>query len=821
MAQKSRTDRAPSAPAVVRFGPFELDLRSAELRRNDLRIRLQDQPFQILLLLLERPGEVVLREEIRQKLWPNNTVVEFDHSINAAVKRLRDVLRDSAEEPRYIETLPKRGYRFIAQLEPASSEPAELTVSEPAELKVSEPIASSVPVASPGDHTGRPRIPPARVSVPVTAALLLAMALAAAWYHRTAPARWARKVALPEATRLVSAGNYPAAFSLLVRSRQVIPQDPALNSLLREISHPLPIHTTPPGASVSIKAYEDLDGPWLPIGQSPIENFLLPLGYYRWRIMKKGFRTMEAGAGFQSATIDFTLDPEGSVPAEMVHVPRGEFQLFSLNRVHLHDYWMDKYEVTNKQFKEFVDQGGYKNRQYWREEFVKDGRVLSWEQALGEFRDMTGRPGPSTWELGGYPPGHEDFPVNGVSWYEAAAYAEFAQKQIPTIYHWFRAARLGIWSDILHFSNFDRSGPGRVGSRSGVGPFGTYDMAGNVREWCWNATGNLRYILGGAWNDERYVYGNPNAVPPFNRSPANGFRCVKYPGGALSTVLTQPIERPSRDYRTEQPVSDRIYRILQRFYTYDRTELQAVRESVDESSPYWRAERITFNAAYDHQRVIAWLYLPKNITPPYQTIIYFPPRSARYLARIDEADVKRIDFLVKTGRAVLFPVYQGTYERRATEAPGPSRERDRIIEQCKDLQRSVDYLQTRPEIARDRLGYYGVSDGARLGLILLAEETRIRAAVLSAGGLSAERKPPEIDEINFAPRVRIPVLMLNGRYDLSYPAETAQVSMFHLLGTPEREKRHVLFDTGHVTLQQQDKKDTLNWFDKYLGPTGK
>jgi TolB-like protein len=104
------------ATSAVRFGAFELDLRAGELRRYGHRIRLQEQPFQILVELLERPGEVVLREEIREKLWPNNTVVEFDHSINAAVKRLREALQDSAENPRYIETLPRRGYRFIASV---------------------------------------------------------------------------------------------------------------------------------------------------------------------------------------------------------------------------------------------------------------------------------------------------------------------------------------------------------------------------------------------------------------------------------------------------------------------------------------------------------------------------------------------------------------------------------------------------------------------------------------------------------------------------------------------------------------------------------
>lgn len=139
----------------------------------------------------------------------------------------------------------------------------------------------------------------------------------------------------------------------------------------------------------------------------------------------------------------------------------------------------------------------------------------------------------------------------------------------------------------------------------------------------------------------------------------------------------------------------------------------------------------------------------------------------------------------------------------------------------KICRKRFDYLNSRRDIAHDRLGYYGLSDGAQLGLILVSQEARIRAAVFSMGGLSPETKPPEIDEINFASHVRIPVLMLNGRYDLFYPAETDQVPMFHVLGTPENQKRYVLFDAGHVLLQHQDMKETLNWFDKYLGPTGR
>jgi cholera toxin transcriptional activator len=102
---------------VVRFGVFELDLAVGELRKSGTRLRLQEQPFQVLALLLERAGDVVTREELRQKLWPADTFVDFDHSLNTAVNKLREALGDSASSPRYIETLARRGYRFIAPLQ--------------------------------------------------------------------------------------------------------------------------------------------------------------------------------------------------------------------------------------------------------------------------------------------------------------------------------------------------------------------------------------------------------------------------------------------------------------------------------------------------------------------------------------------------------------------------------------------------------------------------------------------------------------------------------------------------------------------------------
>ena len=148
---------------------------------------------------------------------------------------------------------------------------------------------------------------------------------------------------------------------------------------------------------------------------------------------------------------------------------------------------------------------------------------------MSAFRDATGRRGPSTWEAGSYAAGEDDHPVSGISWYEAAAYCAFAGKTLPTIFHWFRAIGQDQFSDILNHSNVNAQGKAAVGTFKGLGGYGTYDMAGNVKEWTWNASGDTRYILGGAWNEPTYLFRHLIAQDPWGRDETYGMRCAKYP----------------------------------------------------------------------------------------------------------------------------------------------------------------------------------------------------------------------------------------------------------------------------------------------------
>src|ERR1700736_4264077 len=113
-----------SLSRTIHFSTFEVNLQTGELRRRGEKVKLQEQPFQVLVTLLERPGEVVTREELRSKLWPADTFIDFDHGLNAAIRRLRDALGESAERPIFVETVDRRGYRFIGNVEIPAATPS-------------------------------------------------------------------------------------------------------------------------------------------------------------------------------------------------------------------------------------------------------------------------------------------------------------------------------------------------------------------------------------------------------------------------------------------------------------------------------------------------------------------------------------------------------------------------------------------------------------------------------------------------------------------------------------------------------------------------
>ena len=689
------------------------------------------------------------------------------------------------------------------------------------------------------------RIRKPRVAIPAVS-LVIAISLVAVWFfNRQAKIRWAREELLPEIKQLIEASqeNYVEGYKLAEKAEKYIPNDLELSELLSKCALNINIKTEPPGAKIYMKQYKAPESDWEYLGVSPLENIRLPIGIFRFKLEKEGYEPVLAS----SLTYDYDwegdkvfipydivriLDKKGSIQPGMVRV-KGEEEIV--------DFFMDKYEVTNKQFKEFVDEDGYQRKKYWKHKFIKDGKELTREEAMAEFVDKTERSGPATWEAGDYPDGQDDYPVTGISWYEAAAYAEFVGKSLPTLYHWGIATRehvllyhLGFYSVMIQNSNFGDKGTAPVGSYQGMSYCGAYDLAGNVREWCWNESHKGRIIRGGAWNDVTYMFDARSQASPFNRSPKNGFRCVLYPDrDKIPGDTFKPVKfEAARDFYKEKPVPDSIFQVYKDQFSYDKTDLNAQIEWRDETAEDWIQEKITFDAAYGNERMIAYLFLPKNTVPPYQTVIYFPGSSAVY--QKDSKNLtsewefnNNVSFMIKNGRAVFYPMYKGTYERRngipawLHDPPTATHQfTEYQIMLVKDFKRCIDYLETRSDIASSKLAYYGLSWGGLLGGLIPAVEERLKTSILHLGGIDG-RPRPEVDYLNYVSRVKIPTLMFNGRYDMLLPFETMVKPMFDLLGTPEEDKDLKLYDTDHFIPRHELIKETLNWLDRYLGPVNR
>jgi dienelactone hydrolase len=685
--------------------------------------------------------------------------------------------------------------------------------------------SGDVPARRPSTGSRRGVIAAAAVSI------VAIVAVGAWWIQGSGRVQWARAVALPEIIRLADADQFDAAFQLAEDARRYIPDDPLLAEQVRAVTRLASIDSEPAGAAVSYRPYGRADEPWRFLGRTPIDEGRVPRGLQHWKAELAGFDVAEdVGPGpFWPPRFLFKLTAMGQAPAGMVRIVSSvePIQLFipgldHLPAVELPDYWIDQREVTNRDFKHFVDDGGYRRAEWWREPFVKDGKPLTFDAAMALFTDTTGRPGPATWEQGAYPAGQDEYPVSGVSWFEAAAFARWAGKSLPTIYHWSRAADQRLSGDVVPASNFSGKGPLPAG-RAGLTRAGTTDMAGNVKEWTWTNTGDKRYILGGAWSEPVYMFTDADAQSPFARLSTYGFRCIKTdrPEHLHAGVMGEAA-LPSRDLRNVAPVSDAVFRAWRSMYSFDLGNLDATVDEVDDASPEWRLERVSYAAAYGDERIPAYLFLPKNASPPYQTVVFFPGsgvisrRTAPTAASFDT-----VNFIMRSGRAFLYPIYKSTHERGdviTTDYPNETAVwRDHMVMWSKDVGRSIDYLHTRPDIDKDRIGYMGYSWGAGMAPLFLAVEPRLSLALLNVGGFYLQAALPEADPVNFASRVTIPVVMLNGRFDFFFPTDTSQEPMFRALGTPAEHKRRVVYEVSHTIPRNELIKEFVGWMDKYWG----
>ncbi len=649
---------------------------------------------------------------------------------------------------------------------------------------------------------------------------------------------WVYETALPAIEASLDASDWDSAYRLLREAEVRVPGNAELADLWDRVAWRVALNSEPSGATVFRRAYDSDSDEWERLGETPLPDARVPYGLSRLRFDLQGyqslFRTLGGGhlnweelrpGGADGLLVnvgEYRLDTNDTKPADMVRIS-GWTEVLDGNAESMGDFFLQRYEVTNEEFRQFVIDGGYRQKNLW-DPVVVDGNEMRWDDAMRLFVDTTGRPGPSTWEAGDYPEGMGEHPVSGVSWYEAAAYARYAGRQLPTVYHWQRAIGIAEFPWLLPASNFGDGGTRAIEQSKAMSYSGVFDLAGNVREWTTNAIGGERVILGGSYNDPYYVAGAPiTSAAPLDRAPGNGIRLadIKDPPElqrlAAAPVLIAPEEALVAD---RDPIDASVYEAYSRVFDYSRRPLESSVDDVSETRN-WARERVTFTAGYGEERVILYLYLPANARPPFQTIIYWPGWDTFRLDDVDQYFAKQLDFLLKSGRAVAFPIYKGTFERRIGDQRSrppfnTAAYRDNTIETVKDLRRTVDYLETRRDIDGRSLAFFGYSWGGVNGPTALVQEPRLRTAIINIGLIPPMDQIPEVDPVNALPRIAVPTLMFSGEFDSIAPLPNAR-RYFSLIGSPDEEKNHIVAIGGHFVPRDLLIRETLAWLDRYLG----
>jgi serine/threonine protein kinase/predicted esterase len=677
----------------------------------------------------------------------------------------------------------------------------------------------------------------------VAVASLLAITVVVWGFRRQANLRWARGQ-ITRIEQLATEQKYFEAYDLAAQVQRYLPDDANLAKLMPTIADQLSVTSEPAGARVSLTRF-GADKAEV-IGTTPLSKHSIARGEYVLRVEKDGFAPFErtitsklARAGNKLVPPDDPSDfkvqllSADQMPDRMTFVPGGKYILTSRTKptdqtVELQDFFIDKYEVTNREYKEFITAGGYFNQQFWKH--------LPNLEAVKEFKDRTGLPGPRSWLNQTFPEGKAEHPVTDITWHEAAAYAAFRGKKLPTIFQWEKAARNGLviynsgyalpWggveygNSVVGHANFGSSGTTPVNSFPfGMSPFGCFNMAGNVAEWCLNEVTDGFTVMGASWKDNYYLFTDIGAFPATYSSDRLGFRCVrnlpehKGDQGALRIDTTKQI--PVYTATSEAEFQARLSH-----FRYDSVPLDAQVIETQETDD-WRRVKISFLGG-NEERALGYLYLPKNAKAPFQVLQFVPAGDVflGFFSLSDSAEMQVAPF-IKAGRAVWAVVFKGFKEREAVSGYGgfgwnSVKRREEVVRNATDLRRGLDYLATRSDIDLSRISYFGYSAGAAEGLIYGAVEPRYRSMVSLAGGLSPHNTKwiAEASPANFLSHLKAPKLLLNGRYDEVHPLKTWVEPLYQAL--PEPKRLHV-YDAGHTPPLEVIVPVVNAWLDETLG----
>jgi len=632
---------------------------------------------------------------------------------------------------------------------------------------------------------------------------------------------------IPELIEIYDEGKIAESFNKAKELLKEYPNNDIIKNYFEKSSKYVPLKIDKDGVEISVKYSGDSIYTYL--GKSPIDSFIAP-NMWGWLSHKLKLKYND---------LEFELDGKNGydylMPETTIEVPENHkvflgskvnmfLQGINFEETQIESFSLAKNEVSNKEYQEFVDAGGYENPAYWDFPFEVGNKIYDFNSSIKLFTDKYGQLGPANWSYGKFPAGLENLPVTGISWFEARAYARYSNLSLPNLYQWLFAS--GIPDDwftvnqsVTNESNYNSTQLREVSNNAG-----SYNelnnIGGNVKEWALNPNGDEKEkysIMGGAYNEASYTFNNYYSLSPFDRSIGNGFRLSKNLSNKKSELDNEIIPDFKRNFDELEDVSDEVFEVYKSQFDYGNKPLNSITTNIEDFNEGYTAQKFELETTYQSdEKLTGYIVFSNKFKDKYSPVIIFPNASS--IGTNSDSEFPNLGFkhLLDEGYAIIQPMYFNTYNRekilKTFWASESEDYKDAIIKIGQDYKRTLDYIESRNDFDFSKMSYFGYSWGSTTSNYLLAIDERIKAAVICVGGLMLQKSKKEVEAHYYVRRIKTPILHIIGKEDGIFGYEENYKPWKKLIGTPKDKLKLIELDNvGHGLPLDTIIKHHSNW----------
>ena len=632
---------------------------------------------------------------------------------------------------------------------------------------------------------------------------------------------------IPELIETYDEGKIAESFNKAKELLEDYPNNDIIKNYFEKSSKYVPLKIDKDGVEISVKYSGDSTYTFL--GKSPIDSFIAP----------NLSGSMSHKLNLKYNNLEFELNGKNRydylMPESTIKVPENHkvflgskvnmfLQGINFEETQIESFSLAKNEVSNLEFQEFVDAGGYENPAYWDFPFEVGNKIYDFNSSIKLFTDKYGKLGPANWSYGKFPAGQENLPVTGISWFEARAYARYSKLSLPNLYQWLFASGIPdnwftVNQSVTNNSNYDSTQLREVSNNEG-----SYNelnnIGGNVKEWVLNPNGDKKEkysIMGGAYNEASYTFNNYYSLSPFDRTIGNGFRLSKNLSNKQSHLDNKIIPDFKRNFNELEDVSDEVFEVYKSQFDYGNKPLNSITTNIEDFNEGYTAQKFELETTYQSdEKLTGYIVFSNKFKDKYSPVIVFPNASSISINNDSNFPNLGLKHLLDEGYAIIRPMYFNTFNRKkiintfwASESEDY---KEAIIKIGQDYKRTLDYIESRNDFDFSKMSYFGYSWGSTTSNYLLAIDDRIKAAVICVGGLMLQKSKKEVEAHYYVRRIKTPILHIIGKEDGIFGYEENYKPWKKLIGTPKDKLKLIELDNvGHGLPFDTIIKHHSNW----------